>query len=456
MENSTNNFISITLIIMLSWFQVGCSTGDDSDDSESSTSERLKSMSPARDDLNGNFMVVNETGENIYISSDPNFSDNARISTKVQNLSLNIDLKRFGGSDTTLLKLYALSESQLKDFEEGYIEPVVSKAFLAKEGGTFSPFGGSNETTNYGELRLCNETDDIIAITIGSQDNKIDGMINRGACNVPFAVPANGYTDINFLNASNLELIQTWEDIVSEGSVYHITIGEKSPSFTTATFFLFSKLDQNVQILDQQTDLPLLNDNCNQCPDLARNTTGEYELSANIDYFLKVTTRTGELVGEIAEPVIFSAGQSRSFVLEEEDGALVLTEIYNTIPDQSTDSGNNSDQGSSVSEDWSIYDNSFDFSNPTPSLSFLPACYNYGWGEVFCNLSYKGSLASGSSITYEILDLDGYKTTIPYAFTNQDWWFYTGYFYSGTMSFRVIVTDTWGYSTFSDWQYVSL
>lgn len=463
MKTYTQNFITITLVILLSLFQVACSKDDDTDET---TAERLKNMSPSRDQTNGNFMIVNETGENIYISSDPNFGSDARISAKVQNLSLNLDLKRFGGSDNTLVKLYALSESQLEDFEEGYVDPVVSKAFLAKEGGTFSPFGGNNENTYYGELRLCNETDEIIAITIGSQNNKIDGMINRGACNVPFAVAANGYTDINFLNASNLELIQTWEDVISEGSVYHITIGESSSSFTSANLYLFSKLDLNVQIIDQQTNLPLLNESCNQCPDLARNTSGKYELSANIDYYLKVTSRTGELVGEITDPLMFAAGQSRSFVLEKNNGQLELTEIYETNPETDSNSGSGSESGSSAPEE------SGDIYTPTPaptpspapspapvpapSLSFQTSCYNYGWGEVFCSMNYYGSLPMGSSITYEIYDLDGYKTIIPYAYTRQDWWFYTGYYYSGVMSFRVVLTDAWGDSSYSDWQYVSL
>lgn len=372
--------ILILVIFVNSFLMIGCK-----DKNSGEAPAAAISAVDAKDEPLGNFIVVNQAEEDIYVSSSPSFSPDADVLFKLSGLSSTLNLNRYFDNENKLVRLYALRSSDVEAFREERIKPVASLDILVSEGGTFSPFGSSSTYEKFGELRLCNRTGKVLAFTFNDMAGPIEGMIGRTACNMPIALPARGYLDVYFLDASTLALESQWTDIVADGSMFRFDLGEKSSSTKPSKLKIRSRLSESVQVVDSMSAVALNNSLCDLCPYLPKNTTGEFELTAYSDYFLEIRNLDGQVIASLTDVVLLGSGQEIVFDLVYENGEAVLVAVNVDVPEISAA------EITSFSGYCSTYSTSISDSS----------------GELKCTFSYRGDFTQVESLGYELVDIDG-------------------------------------------------
>lgn len=349
---------------------------------------QIMSLPKAKDEPLGNFIVVNQADEPIFISSSPTFSSDSEIKLKFDGLSLTLNLNKYFSAQNKLIKLYALKESELTRFAEDSVKPVASSAILVSEGGTFSPYGSNRNFNKFGEMRVCNKTGKVLAYTYNDVVGPIEGMIGRTSCNFPIDLPAKGLLDLYFLDAETLALEDTWSDIVADGSLFRLDLGEGYQNQKPATVVVRSRIATNVQIVDGENQTVLNNLECDLCPYLPQRTTGTFEINANADYTIEVRDLSGNLLARYDEIVLLGNNGELVLDLSMQNGMFTLSKVE---PTEST----------------------ADVVNFLPSdiLIFNVYCrtdYNADYDNfINCTINYRGDEFFTNSIHYEFIDTDG-------------------------------------------------
>ncbi|MCH8544435.1 MAG: hypothetical protein LAT61_12760 [Alcanivorax sp.] len=262
----------------------------------------------------GNMTVLNTTDEALIVSTSPTFKNgNGRI-WRLANTSATVDLRSLGGP-TDLIRLHVIRESALRQARNGTplaeLEVITSPVFTAREGGTWNPYGAlwGSQHTKTGTLLVCNYTDDIIGITIGNPMNALEGLVNRGACNVPLRLPADGLMTVYAVEMPSLAVVRQAEVAIFEGQRSELTIGEQQLPPAQATLTLTSNTPWHVNVRNALTGQPLYNSACNNCSTVMAGGSGNFTIPANIEVQIEVTTTDG--VHRVLSPIVAVATDGR-------------------------------------------------------------------------------------------------------------------------------------------------
>jgi len=196
---------------------------------------------------------------------------------------------------------------------------------------------------------------------------------------------------------------------------------------TTIVLFIYSRLNDNVQLIDATNSLTLLNAACSNCPDLASNSGGAFLLLSNIDYQLQIISSDGRLLAMPVQPMSLTPGADRYFILASIGGEIKLTET--------------------IAETYPIYDKEI--------LTFNSRCTGDGWGGVECQFKYLGSHYSVSNITYDIIDLDNNRLSYPYSSQNKTIYMFTNQ-PQGEIQVRLKIEDKFGRFFKSAWKKIDI
>ena len=320
-------FAILTLILLSACG--GGSNGSDDNHSELANPARLAAMAS---NPQGNMTLLNTIDEPLIVSTSASFKTRDGRQWRLTTSSATIDLRSLGGP-LDVLHLHVMRESDLQRARRGTpmteLEVIRSPAFTIADGGTWNPYGALRDSSHNktGTLVICNYTDDVVGISIGHPMNALQGLINRGSCNVPLPLPANGLMDIYALAVPSLAVLKQAEVAIFEGQRTTLVIGEKPQPISEATLSLTSNIPWHVNVHNAMTGQPLYNSACNHCSTVMAGGSGSFKVTANVELQLVVNTTDNQQ--QVLSPIIAIPANGRADLLLQLDdqGKLEIVEM---------------------------------------------------------------------------------------------------------------------------------
>lgn len=288
--------------------------GGSSDSGSNNALPRATDLPVMQSNAQGNMTVLNTTQETLIVSTTPSFRrDNGRV-WRLAGTSATVDLRSLTGPND-VIRLHVTTASAYQQLRDGTptaeLEIISSPVFIAREGGTWNPYGALRNSphTKTGTLVVCNYTDDVVGITIGSSMNALEGLVNRGACNVPLRLPADGLMTVYALEMPSLTVVRQAEVAIFEGQRSELIIGEQQLPPAQATLTLTSNTPWHVNVRNALTGQPLYNSACNNCSTVMAGGSGNFIIPANIEVQIEVTSTDG--VHRVLSPIVAVATDGR-------------------------------------------------------------------------------------------------------------------------------------------------
>ena len=332
-----NNFTKTFLLLVVALFINGCTVDFTAFDSTSKTERAFDNqvVNPSAlynnwSNYNGNFTLVNNSGETIVVSTDKNFKDDFGVDFyKFSATSFQIDMRDYGGSDD-LVWFYAITLTDLEYahthgyFKEGSVKQSI--AFIPTYGGTWSPFNSSysEQYNDTGVLVISNHSNQILKIVIKDIFNQPEGQVNRGETNVRLQVPADGLYPVYILNAETLELIEEHEIGISKNATEFIEVGEKQTIDSGAEIKIVNNTELHFNAYNRFTRSPMANENCNGCSTIIKGESGLFTVNSGVDIQIQLESTSGNQFLQ-TDLLNLAQGQTSQWVIQRNaDGNLEL------------------------------------------------------------------------------------------------------------------------------------
>lgn len=325
-----------TVVALILALLVGCG-GDDNDENTRTEPEsplvKPASMDASRSNAYGNFTVLNYTGEPMVLGTSASFENNDGDYWKLTQTSTTLSLWPYAsGSDT--VRFYAIRQSELEAVRRGHLsldQAALSRSplFIPESGGTWNPWGLTfgEDNTLMGELSICNHSDRIIGITVGDPLNQLEGLVNRGTCNVPLKLPADGLMTVYALDMETLEVVREKEVGLSANTRAELVIGKAHEPAQPAYIRIVERTGRHYTIEDAITGSKLLNNNCNNCTTLIADSTGNFTVPAYMEVQLAAVPTSGA-EGTTSPVLALAEGETRTFLLENDmEGGVTWREV---------------------------------------------------------------------------------------------------------------------------------
>ena len=327
------NTLKSLVVLMLVQFVIACGGGSSGSSKKPaphiSDFADPSSITTTRNNTFGNFTIVNPENSELIVSTDSKFRPTARL-YKFSSPTLRIDTRSMGGSDD-LIRLYTISAENLKSAYTNNTLPVdavsSSQAYVAQDGGSWNPYGmlSSGNTIKSGTLVVCNHYDQIIGVSINSASATIEGVINRGECQVSIKLPANGLMDVFFVDMETLVEVEQHQLGIVQNTKTTITLGERESPIAKSTLLIHNNHFLHYDVSNSLTQQLLYNESCNQCSTIVAGSTGQFEVPANISLELVLNSTSGNITLSL-DPTAFAQETTNAFVIEKnEEGELVLS-----------------------------------------------------------------------------------------------------------------------------------
>lgn len=343
-------FIRIMALCVVTLFFAGCSESD-SDRDRGLQSAYKESLNPyvkpdtipfARSSHLGNFTIVNNTRDTLIVGTHAMFEKSGQY-LKITGASATIDIRGMG-TDRDLVRLYAMTETDLELLRQQGAELAeapegsqpqalslisASPLYIPTEGGTWNPYGwaSNSEATKYGTVAVCNYQDRIVGITVGHPLNELEGLVNRGACNVPLKLPADGLVTLFAIDMETSEVLREETIGLVEDSIAEFVIGAYDYPDAPAFVRLVNHANVHVNVYDRMTQQPMYNEACNYCNTVIAGSVGDFNIEASLELQIDALPTDGEAM--VQSPVFVAArGETVELVLDRDaEGVLRLRQV---------------------------------------------------------------------------------------------------------------------------------
>lgn len=325
------------IVLLFVQFVIACSSGSSDKSSNEPTPQPSDFADPTklattRNNAFGNFTIVNPANSELIISTDSKFRPTARL-YKFSSPTLRIDTRSMGGSDD-LIRLYAISADELKTAHDNNTLPEdavsTSQTYIAQDGGSWNPYGmlSSGDNIKSGTLVVCNHYDQIIGVSINSPSATIEGVVNRGECQVSIKLPANGLMEIYFVDMETLAEVEQHQLGIIENTRTSITLGERDTPLAKATLLIHNNHFLHYDVSNSLTQQLLYNESCNECSTIIAGSTGKFEVPANISLELILNSTSGNITLPL-DPIAFAQETTTAFVIEKNENDELVISPFN-------------------------------------------------------------------------------------------------------------------------------
>lgn len=225
-------------------------------------------VSTARNQADGNLVVLNTEAQDLLLSTHPDFAEASQVlRIMAGQATVRLDLSRMAEGN---VRLFGVRLNDFEDVREGKVdlEQVVSTSIVynAQEGGTWNPMGISAKQIPLGTAIIDNTTDELVLIMLGDEGvTQPEGQVGRQMRNVRVGLPL-GLVSIVAVSVSTGATVQRFDEVfVDRERPVRLEIGNPPPPAPFPIVRITNKTSTIFRLESALTLTPLVSSTCD-CP----------------------------------------------------------------------------------------------------------------------------------------------------------------------------------------------